>query len=106
MHVYLSREAWIMLAIFTIGYCYKSLFDFIFRGSYKTASLGLMMFEPYGRIFVQQFTVILGGIFLSFGAGKIFMLVFVAAKILLLVYVRFDERLAKMAEAKRGEVAL
>ncbi|MFM9911056.1 MAG: DUF6498-containing protein [Chitinophagaceae bacterium] len=35
------------------------------------------MFEPYGRIFIQQFTVMAGNFFLGFGASKIFMLVFV-----------------------------
>jgi hypothetical protein len=48
------------------------------------------MFQPYGRIFVQQVTVILGSMFLSFGAGKVFILVFALIKIFFEVIVDFD----------------
>ena len=40
-----------------------------------------LMFEPYIRIFIQQFTVILGSLFLSFGAGKVFIIIFAMIKI-------------------------
>lgn len=54
-----------------------------------------VMFQPYGRIFIQQFTVILGSMFLSFGFGKGFILVFASAKILFEVYFNFDTILNK-----------
>lgn len=55
--------------------------DFIITGNYKKASLGALLFAPYARVFVQQFCVILGGFLLQFGAGKIFILIFVIVKI-------------------------
>lgn len=52
------------------------------------------MFEPYLRIFVQQFVVIIGSFFLTFGAGKIFILVFVLVKIFFELFVNFNRLLA------------
>jgi len=60
------------------------------------------MFQPYGRIFIQQFTVILGSMFLTFEGGKAFILIFALAKILFDVYVNFDNAIDKaMAEAEK-----
>lgn len=84
----------LMLLIFVAYYTLQNLFDFFLSGNYKTISMGRLMFEPYMRIFVQQFVVILGGIFLGFGAGKIFMLVFVIAKIFFELFVNFNRFLA------------
>lgn len=77
----LTNDALIGLAVFALGYAYKTLTEFILPGEYKTIPLMLLMFQPYLRIFVQQVTVILGSIFLSFGAGKVFILIFVLIKI-------------------------
>jgi uncharacterized protein DUF6498 len=57
--------------------------------------LSLLMFQPYARIFVQQLTVILGSVFLVFGAGKIFILVFALVKIAFDVYVNYEGILNK-----------
>jgi hypothetical protein len=89
-----------MLLIFVAYYTIQNFFDFFMSGNYKTISLGRLMFEPYMRIFVQQFVVILGGIFLGFGAGKIFMLVFIVAKIFFELFVNFNRFLA-IAEKKQ-----
>ena len=47
----------------------------------------------------QQFVVILGSMFLSFGAGKIFILIFVIAKIFFELFVNFN-RLQDIAEKR------
>lgn len=59
-----------------------------------------LMFQPYLRIFVQQFIVILGSIFILFGGGKIFILIFVAVKIYFELFVNFD-RYLDLAERKK-----
>ena len=74
--------------------------DFIFNGEFRTVSLGKLMFSPYMRIFVQQFAVITGVIFLSFGGGKIFMLIFVSVKIFFEVFVNY-ERMLNLAEKRQ-----
>ena len=84
----------LMLLIFITYYTLQNVFGFFVTGNYKTISLGRLMFEPYMRIFVQQFVVILGSIFLSFGAGKVFILVFIAAKIFFELFINFDRFLA------------
>jgi hypothetical protein len=90
----------LMLLIFVLYYTVQSLFSFFGSGAYKTISLGRQMFEPYMRIFVQQFVVILGSIFLGFGAGKIFILVFIVVKIFFELFVNF-ERLLVIAEKRQ-----
>ena len=95
----LGHEGKLMLLIFVTYYTLQNIFDFFLSGSYKTISLGRLMFEPYMRIFVQQFVVILGSMFLSFGAGKIFILVFIAAKIYFELFINFN-RLLTIAEKR------
>jgi hypothetical protein len=96
----LGHNGKIMLLIFVAYYTLQNLFDFFLSGNYKTISMGRLMFEPYIRIFVQQFVVILGSMFLSFGAGKVFILVFVIAKIFFELFVNFN-RLLAIAEKRQ-----
>ena len=86
----LTNEAYIMLGVFVLSYGFRLTTDFILTGEYKTSSLGYIMFQPYGRIFIQQVTVILGSMFLSFGAGKGFILIFALIKVFFEVIVDFD----------------
>lgn len=90
----LGNNGKLMLLIFIVYYTLQNLFDFFLTGIYKTISLGRLMFEPYIRIFVQQLVVIVGSMFLSFGAGKIFILVFVLVKIFFELFVNFNRFLA------------
>jgi hypothetical protein len=99
---YLGPDTWYMLAGFLVSYTLNMLWNFVRTGQYRTVSMALLMFQPYIRIFIQQFTVILGSMFLVFGAGKIFVLVFAAAKIFFEVFVDYDGILQKtMAEMKQ-----
>ena len=91
----------LMLLIFIAYYTLQSIFDFFSTGNYKTVSLGKQMFEPYMRIFVQQFVVILGSFFLTFGAGKIFILIFIVAKIFFELFINFDRYLAVAEKRQR-----
>jgi len=92
----------LMLLIFVAYYTMQNVFGFFSSGVYKTISLGRQMFEPYMRIFVQQFVVILGSMFLNFGAGKIFILVFIIVKIFFELFVNFD-RLLSIAEKRQRQ---
>ena len=101
----LTKEGYIMLGVFTVSYGFRMTTDFILSGDYKTSSLGYLMFQPYGRIFIQQVTVILGSMFLSFGAGKIFILIFAAIKIFFEVFIDLNLLTKKAAtgELKSSE---
>ncbi|MDB5198571.1 MAG: hypothetical protein JWO92_534 [Chitinophagaceae bacterium] len=92
---YLSIDAKTVLYIFIAMYGFRMLFDFILSGRYRNTSLGMQMFQPYLRIFIQQFVVILGSMFLAFSAGNIFMLIFVSIKIYAEVFINFDAYLKK-----------
>jgi hypothetical protein len=99
---YINKDIAIMLSGFVVSYLVTSFIPFIVKGEYKTISMMRVMFQPYGRIFIQQFTVILGSMFLTFGWGKGFILVFALAKIFFDVYVNFDRVIDKsMAEAEK-----
>lgn len=88
---YLSENAQWVLLQFILTYALATTKDFILNGAYKTAPLTKVMFEPYLRIFVQQFTVILGSMFVGIAGGKVFMLVFVAIKIFFEFVVPFNK---------------
>ena len=96
----LTNEAYIMLGVFIVSYGFRLTTDFILSGDYKTSSLGYLMFQPYGRIFIQQVTVILGSMFLSFGAGKVFILLFALIKIFFEVFIDFDLLIRKAAKGE------
>jgi hypothetical protein len=92
---YINNDIAIMLGGIVVSYLVRNFIPFIIKGEYKTVPMMYVMFQPYGRIFIQQFTVILGSMFLSFGFGKGFILVFAAAKIFFEVYFNFDSILNK-----------
>ena len=93
----------LLLWIFITYYTVQNVFGFFASGVYKTISMGRLMFEPYMRIFVQQFVVILGSIFLSFGAGKVFILIFIIAKIFFELFVDFNRLLVIAEKKERGK---
>ncbi|MBL0144531.1 MAG: hypothetical protein IPP48_00900 [Chitinophagaceae bacterium] len=71
----LGKDGQMMLFIFMAYYAVQSFFTFFSSGKYKNVSMGRLLFEPYARIFIQQFIVILGSFFLVFGASKIFIII-------------------------------
>jgi hypothetical protein len=92
---YINKDTIIMLCGFAASYAVRDLAPFLSRGDYRTTSMMLLMFQPYGRIFIQQVIVILGSMFLTFGFDKGFILVFAAVKIIFEVYFGFDKILNK-----------
>lgn len=91
----LTDQSKLILYGFAFVYGAELIIRFITTEKYKHYSLGLLMFQPYGRIMLQQFVVILGSMFLTFGAGKIFMVVFVGIKILFMLikpYTAWEEK--------------
>src|SRR5690606_12701165 len=70
----LGDEGKLLLGIFALYYTIDFLFDFIGTGKYQNEEMSDLMFRPYGRIFVQQFVVILGGFFLLFKANSLFII--------------------------------
>lgn len=95
---YLQNDTALMLGIFALGYLARDLLPFIVRKEYRQASLMLVMFMPYGRIFVQQFTVILGSMFLGLGFDKVFIAVFAVIKTCFELFTGFESVLKKAVE--------
>ncbi len=103
---YIGKDAIIMMIGFVISYGFKFLWDFIRTGEYKTISMMKLMFQPYLRIFVQQFAVILGSIFLVFGAGKVFILIFACVKIYFEIFIDYESLLNKGIKQVEDEYKL
>lgn len=96
----LGDEGLLLLAIFIVYYTLHTLFDFFLSGEYKTISLGRLMFQPYGRIFIQQFVVIAGSMFLVFGMNDVFIVILVLVKIGFELFINFDALLKKAEESQ------
>ena len=88
-----------MLFGFVVSWLAKGFIPFIINREYKTASMMRLMFQPYGRIFIQQLTVLLGSMFLVLGGGKVFVLIFALVKIFVDVYINYDNILNKTMES-------
>jgi hypothetical protein len=99
----LGKDAWIMLTGFIISYGFSMIYNFILPGEYQRVSMMRLMFQPYMRIFIQQFSVILGSMFLSFGAGKIFIVVFALIKIFFEAFVNYEGILNKTMNDMKKE---
>jgi len=91
----LSGDSILLLGVFFVAYGFAMLRDFIISKQYKTVPMMLLMFQPYLRIFIQQLTVILGSMFLVFGAGKIFITVFALVKTFFELYLNYDGLLSR-----------
>lgn len=98
---FLNSDVAYMLIAFVMSYAANNFVPFIASGEYKNGSLLKLMFQPYGRIFVQQLTVIVGSMFLTFHLGLGFMIVFVAVKLYFDLFLNFEGYIdSAMAEAK------
>jgi hypothetical protein len=97
-YTYINEDIAYMLAAFVISYLAKSFIPYILNEEYKTTPFMIIMFQPYGRILIQQFTVILGSMFLTLGVGKVFVLIFSAAKIAFELLIDYDKMLNKTME--------
>ena len=99
----LTPETKVVLYAFIGMYAFQTTMDFILSGRYKLVPLNILMFAPYLRIVIQQFVVILGSMFLQFGAGKIFMIIFVLIKLAFELFVDYDRLLDKAAKMEAAE---
>ena len=89
-YTFINKDIAIMLCGFVVSWLARSFIPFIVNREYKTASMMRLMFQPYGRIIIQQLTVLLGSMFLVLGGGKIFVFIFAFVKIFVEVYMNFD----------------
>ena len=99
----INNDMLLMLGAFVFFYGFKMMIDFVLSGQYRTIPMMTLMFQPYGRIFIQQFTVIVGSMFLTFGAGDIFIFIFAIVKIFFEVFVNYDSLLNKQMEKESGK---
>lgn len=102
---YINQDSLTMMIGFLVCYGFKLYWDFIRTGEYKTISMMKLMFQPYIRIFIQQFAVILGSIFLTFGAGKVFILIFAIVKIYFETFIDYEGLINKGIKEAEAQYA-
>lgn len=102
-YTYINEDTGIMLGGFVISYFISTVLPFLRKEKPSMGSFAWLMVMPYGRIFIQQFTVIIGSMFLGFGLGGIFMLVFAAAKIFFDVYINLGAVFKQKMEESKTE---
>lgn len=100
---FINKNIALMLCGFIVSWLARSFIPFIVNREYKTTSMMRLMFEPYGRIFVQQLTVLLGSMFLVLAGGKFFVLIFAFVKIFVDVYLNFDNILNRSDESMENK---
>jgi hypothetical protein len=98
-YTFINKDIAIMLSGFIVSYLARSFLPFVVNREYKTTSMMKLMFEPYGRIFIQQLTVLLGSMFLVLAGGKVFVLIFALVKTFVDVYINYDSILNKTMES-------
>jgi hypothetical protein len=77
----LDLVAWGAIAL-AISHGASFLFNYIGRGEYRTARLGLLMFSPYARLVALHLTILIGGMLsIALGSPIGSMIVLVAIKI-------------------------
>jgi len=72
-----------MFLAFVAGHAISFASDYIGSGRYEKTNPAVQMFMPYGRVFVQQFVVVLGGFLLvryNLEASVSFLMILVVTK--------------------------
>lgn len=78
---YLTGDTKLAVISLAIANAYYFINDFIMNDKYRTETMASLMFQPYKRIFVQQFVVILGGfIFMLSGSPAAVAVLFIVLK--------------------------
>lgn len=86
----LGNDGQLVLLIFITYYTLNTLYSFFLSGEYKTVSMNKLMIQPYSRIFIQQFVVIAGAVFIALGFDTIFIMILVFVKLAFDLFVNFD----------------
>lgn len=90
-----------MIAIFTAFYIADTVKQLTNYRIEQASDIVKLMFQPYVRIFIQQFVLISGSMFLVFGLGKIFIVIFVLARFYMELFLNIDNRINKALEAHK-----
>jgi uncharacterized membrane protein len=99
---FIPEYALLMLLLFAVSYGFIVVKEFLLTGIYKTIDMGTLMFAPYGRIFIQQFVVIIGSFILLFNkGGEIFILLFVITKIFFGLLLDFKKIMTNAVEKRK-----
>lgn len=98
----LGPDGQLVLLIFITYYTLHNLHNFFLSGEYRRISMAKLMFQPYGRIFIQQVVVIAGAMFIAMGFNTVFIMILVLVKLFFDLFVNFDAFIDK-EEAKAKE---
>jgi hypothetical protein len=89
----LGHEGMLMMGIFILYYTFETIKEIASFRIDAVSDLVKMMFQPYLRIFIQQFVLIIGSMFLVFKLGSVFILVFVLTKFYIEIFLNWNQKI-------------
>jgi hypothetical protein len=71
---------WWGLGAILLNHLIGLVYSYLYKGAYRRVQLGTLFFQPYPRVFVQQFVAIIGSFFMNvlnshFGALLVFIVI-------------------------------
>lgn len=88
----LGSEGLLMMAIFIVYYILDTIRELQLFRIEKASDIVKLMFQPYVRIFIQQFVLIFGSMFLAFKLGYIFIVIFVVVRIYIGLFLDWNKK--------------
>lgn len=99
----LGREGMLMMIIFIAYYILQTIKEVSVFRIEKMSDVLKLMFQPYLRVFIQQFVLISGSLFLVFGLGEVFILIFILIKLYIEIRLNWNEKINKSLEENKTE---
>ena len=100
----LGREGLEMMAIFTVFYIADTIKQLAGFRIEQPSDIVKLMFQPYVRIFIQQFVLIFGSMFLVFGLGKIFIVIFVLTRFYIDLFLNPGAKMDKLLAERKLKI--
>lgn len=97
----LGPEGLAMMGIFAFYYLVDIFRDLKNYQANSAADTVKLMFEPYGRVFIQQFALIIGCFFLLFKLENIFIVIFVLIRCYIEVVFNWKKKMADAIDERQ-----
>ncbi|OGT81042.1 MAG: hypothetical protein A3H91_17255 [Gammaproteobacteria bacterium RIFCSPLOWO2_02_FULL_61_13] len=96
LHVVLQQGLWVAVVALVASHGFSFVVNFLGRGEFRTAEVGMMMMAPYGRIVVLHVVILFGGfVIMTLDAPLLALLLLVILKIVMDVSAHIREHRRK-----------
>ena len=74
-----THDLWLPLAVLAASHVFSFLWNYLYRGEFRRAQLGVLMARPYGRVIVLHLAILLGGFAVAMFGSPVWALVLLIA---------------------------